>query len=428
MQSSDSAVNGTLRCALYSTAMERLNQDCIAALLDHTNVGQLNSTIACIRAKCNGGQTDLAELKRNRLSPVKAFSRLVGNPGDLMREMLATGAALSGSRAADYFVPGSCVDASDWDFYVRGDPESSESAAFRRFMEKSGVLWDAGDVPDASSCAYCPFGTLSGTMQRGPSSGVRVQLMHVGNSVLSAILSFHSTTPQCFMSGFAAGHMYYRVASRGAYVEWESNSKESMARQAATAKWRCAPCGALRRMDARAYDRLRRQLNRLKKEFVDALCTKQETRERMVRAVARHSSDSPVPLPYLSSDIADALVEECKCVPVDGSVEALLKYSRRGYEKLSFRSYMQSTKAWSEVGLTNEKGVVDLDTFYRSRYMGDDDSIVIPFVSYMQGASQTDGLRALSVLRNFMWLEYNYGTLPIGQQYKIRREVVLGGL
>ncbi|KAH7363565.1 hypothetical protein B0T11DRAFT_329526 [Plectosphaerella cucumerina] len=61
---------------------------------------------------------------------------------DKLLETMAThGAVLSGSRALDYFVPGSTTKASDWDFYVR--PTVSSVLAVKEALERSGVVFES---------------------------------------------------------------------------------------------------------------------------------------------------------------------------------------------------------------------------------------------------------------------------------------------
>jgi hypothetical protein len=61
------------------------------------------------------------------------------NASDLLRVMSLYGAVLSGSRALDWFVPGSATKTSDWDFYVPNVP--SAISAVKGALEKSGVVF-----------------------------------------------------------------------------------------------------------------------------------------------------------------------------------------------------------------------------------------------------------------------------------------------
>ncbi|KAI5456125.1 hypothetical protein BGZ63DRAFT_367536 [Mariannaea sp. PMI_226] len=63
------------------------------------------------------------------------------NSAELLEVMARHGAVLSGSRALEYFVPGSSTHESDWDFYV--PPVSSSITAVKNALERSGVIFES---------------------------------------------------------------------------------------------------------------------------------------------------------------------------------------------------------------------------------------------------------------------------------------------
>ncbi|KAH6868985.1 hypothetical protein B0T10DRAFT_595985 [Thelonectria olida] len=63
------------------------------------------------------------------------------NIPELLEVMATHGAVLSGSRALEYFVPGSCTHKSDWDFYVPSVPCSV--TAVKNALEQSGVMFES---------------------------------------------------------------------------------------------------------------------------------------------------------------------------------------------------------------------------------------------------------------------------------------------
>ncbi|KAH7303032.1 hypothetical protein B0I35DRAFT_365627 [Stachybotrys elegans] len=63
------------------------------------------------------------------------------NVDDLMDVMAKHGAAVSGSRALAYFLPGSAVNTSDWDIYV--PPISTSVMAVKNALEHSGVTFES---------------------------------------------------------------------------------------------------------------------------------------------------------------------------------------------------------------------------------------------------------------------------------------------
>jgi hypothetical protein len=62
------------------------------------------------------------------------------NAPDLLDVMSVHGAVLSGSRALDWFIPGSATATSDWDFYV--PPLVSSIVAVKSALERSGVAFE----------------------------------------------------------------------------------------------------------------------------------------------------------------------------------------------------------------------------------------------------------------------------------------------
>ncbi|GKU05255.1 unnamed protein product [Fusarium langsethiae] len=75
-----------------------------------------------------------------RTSTTRYFSKAFKYPITLLAAMFDTGCVLSGSRALDYFVPGSATMESDWDFYVPGYKESV--ADMIQVLSTCGVTWD----------------------------------------------------------------------------------------------------------------------------------------------------------------------------------------------------------------------------------------------------------------------------------------------
>ncbi|KAG5820489.1 hypothetical protein H9Q74_000503 [Fusarium xylarioides] len=84
-----------------------------------------------------------------RVSPTKYLSKAFKYPVTLLAAMFDTGCVISGSRALDYFIPGSATVESDWDFYVPGYKESV--ADMIQALSKCGVVWNLeGDAITAA--------------------------------------------------------------------------------------------------------------------------------------------------------------------------------------------------------------------------------------------------------------------------------------
>ncbi|KAF4451423.1 hypothetical protein F53441_5591 [Fusarium austroafricanum] len=63
------------------------------------------------------------------------------NSHELLETMARHGAVISGSRALEYFVPGSATSESDWDFYV--PPILASVVAVKHALERSGVTFES---------------------------------------------------------------------------------------------------------------------------------------------------------------------------------------------------------------------------------------------------------------------------------------------
>jgi len=77
---------------------------------------------------------------KDRLNPVVYLSSAFSNSISLIAAMADNGCVVSGSRALDFFVPGSAEEESDWDFYVNG--YAMCVARMLKALEDSGVEWD----------------------------------------------------------------------------------------------------------------------------------------------------------------------------------------------------------------------------------------------------------------------------------------------
>jgi hypothetical protein len=82
----------------------------------------------------------LSSIGTDRLDPVIYLSSTFLYPVSLIAEMADNGCCLSGSRALEFFVPGSIEENSDWDFFVNG--YASCVTRMMKALQDSGVKWD----------------------------------------------------------------------------------------------------------------------------------------------------------------------------------------------------------------------------------------------------------------------------------------------
>ncbi|KAF9763301.1 hypothetical protein IL306_003171 [Fusarium sp. DS 682] len=86
------------------------------------------------------GDPTVARCHRARTNPLNYLSRTFRYAVTLLSVMFDTGCVISGSRALDFFVPGSANSDSDWDFYVPGYKESV--ADMMSVLSLCGVTWE----------------------------------------------------------------------------------------------------------------------------------------------------------------------------------------------------------------------------------------------------------------------------------------------
>ncbi|KAJ3453069.1 hypothetical protein MRS44_018724 [Fusarium solani] len=225
---------------------------------------------------------DLLPVLAERIDP----SRYLQSTGpfadstELLEVMARHGAVLSGSRALEYFVPGSSTNDSDWDFYV--PPILPSIIAVKNALEKSGVTFESSlesaarklrertlrdmtihvrengsvgwmedlipiFIREGGRVTFLPpheeithvypenvaSKVLSGTAHRN-GSAVSVQLVvgtidhrmtsitdGLSQTVFGSILSFYGSHVQCMLSKHIAIHLYYRLASGKRAFRWQ---------------------------------------------------------------------------------------------------------------------------------------------------------------------------------------------------------------
>lgn len=206
-----------------------LPYDIVCYVVKLTNIGYVNLTLAALGG--NLSPKEKAEMVRNRFSPFVSVRELVESPRELFAVMRHTRTILAGSRAVNYFVPGSSDPGSDWDFFCGGNSAAVE--AFKLWSRELGMRWDEGDglEPAGSGPAELEYRGRGRRIVRGTAgklSDKAVQLIYKpGLASSQDVVEFHSTPAQCFISGFCAVSMYHKLTSRSMAVSWKLNGVPS---------------------------------------------------------------------------------------------------------------------------------------------------------------------------------------------------------
>jgi hypothetical protein len=199
--------------------------DVVRQIVLFTNIGNVASILLTMGSHLTAEERE--SIRRSRFSPIRHLSPLKCSPLAMLALMRNTGTILSGSRAVDYFVPGSCNSDSDWDFYC--DDDENSVLAFALWSTCLGVVWDplvqAKEADEAEDGPYrkAGFSIARGTISTKEGSNPIQLMWKSGMSAAQSITKFHSTVPQCFISGFCAVSLYHHLTSKSMGVSWEHN-------------------------------------------------------------------------------------------------------------------------------------------------------------------------------------------------------------
>ncbi|KAM5342862.1 hypothetical protein ACJ41O_013828 [Fusarium nematophilum] len=142
------------------------------------------------------GDTVVEQCHLARINPSHYLSKAFKHPITLLSAMFDTGCVISGSRALDFFVPGSAKVDSDWDFYVPGYKESVTDMI--NVLSLCGVTWELD--ADTISAAFLRDGrvevstkVLEAMMSWIPNSGFEGAAELLGGTMCEIIQSFKSS-------------------------------------------------------------------------------------------------------------------------------------------------------------------------------------------------------------------------------------------
>lgn len=110
--------------------MESIPQEILDRITSNLNIGD---TVKACAAKSSVAVED-------RVDPRRYLREAFTHPDYLMACMTDVGCVISGSRALEYFEPGSTAETSDWDFLIHSDLLSL--LYMLSALEYSGVTWD----------------------------------------------------------------------------------------------------------------------------------------------------------------------------------------------------------------------------------------------------------------------------------------------
>ena len=221
MSSTESAIN-----KLPARNKPRLTYDAVERVLAYTNIRHIDNTIEVLGAHMDEVAKKKLKYTREDVRPV--FNDLTDNAKELLNVMRESKVVLSGSRPTNFFKPGCSSRKSDYDFYVEDNAHCI--AMFMVYMTSIGVHWalpsdteEHAARQNDSFYILARFQLIRGTLNRH-GRVLDVQLIwrqrHSGSQ---CVVKFHSTAPQCFISGFAAVSLYHNLTSNDKSVAWYLN-------------------------------------------------------------------------------------------------------------------------------------------------------------------------------------------------------------
>ncbi|KAH7124428.1 hypothetical protein EDB81DRAFT_912830 [Dactylonectria macrodidyma] len=126
-----------------------------------TVINQLKAHDALVLKEAFPEDLSVNKCYQSRIDPVTYLSKTFMHPVTLMSAMFDSGYVISGSRALEFFIPGSITPQSDWDFYVPGYKESVADTI--NVLALCGVTWDLEG--DAIVTALTQSGTVEAAVR-----------------------------------------------------------------------------------------------------------------------------------------------------------------------------------------------------------------------------------------------------------------------
>jgi hypothetical protein len=414
--------------------MSTLNTDCVRIIVGYLYIADVVNACLALSDRHNAKY-----LIDERLSPIKLFSKLVPEPEELLYAMCASNCVLGGSRALNYFYPGSCNKDSDWDFYMQ-QPKRKDylQPDMKTALQDMGVQWLEQEEHEYE---HLSFEVLRGVMYTGRRKFHHVQLIWpLRRDVISSIIEFHSTPVQCFVAHFGAFHLYGKVTQSDRQIVWYGNIQKRRNEIHEFNEEKCEHARAMIRLGHEAAisilhnpsmevpEKTSREVLDEALDYVDGMVGLYM--EQSLKWQSWKPTDSEHPEGWYPkdeimrsndfrnyvfcrvtnrygavrelvvrsfNDIIHALgMEECVCIG-DFEFEKIEKYKERGYKELGIYRYQLETEGW-----TKENSEVE----YRVRCIGDSESTIIPFYGYGPCPFRSSIRSQVSKLAKFKWLQF----------------------
>lgn len=206
-----------------------LSYDLLESIIEYLSIQDTRNILYILYKAMS--KDDRSKLLNKRQNPVLYFKQLVDDPEELLTVMLKCKVILAGSRAAEYFYPGTCNHDSDWDFFCAADIRSI--ALFSKYLTTIGVNFnldnkkrDGVQVQQVNQDETYDLSLelVQGTMNK---SGKKVDIQLISprqySSSIENTIGFHSSIVQCAISGLYAVSLYDNISSKGLSLHWSTS-------------------------------------------------------------------------------------------------------------------------------------------------------------------------------------------------------------
>lgn len=177
-----------------------------------------------------------SRVRERRFDIKRYLSRLFPDPDKFIQIMLLTNSCVSGSRALEFFLPGMAEKESDWDIYCCGDNVSL--TVLLGWMVDNGLKLDRPQADRQEYYGHACVSVLNGVVGEG-SEAKKVQVIASDNQdPVTAVLNFHSSIVQCFISGWGAVSVMSELTRKRQSVRWSGCGSNAEAMDRAISKYK----------------------------------------------------------------------------------------------------------------------------------------------------------------------------------------------
>jgi hypothetical protein len=325
---------------------------------------------------------ELRYLRRARESPLRIFGELTDSAEEFMAVMAASRCILVGSRALEFFSPGSCKENSNWNFfqdYCHGERGlEHRREVFLSYTRRLGVIW--GEVTlkrNQGTALYCE-GTL---VRRGRTCNITLASRMGYASAYEVVADAKFSTARCFVSGALAAHMYGDDAFTRTMHVWETSVGDCTKLETYRSQESCSVCMAFGFLEQVGHPFHAENASQLYQRL-DVLRSGRE------RGEARETLLHNLCIDLFGSDDAIAMA----------SARSFAEHMLDRHSSGAVKSIRQQIDDYIDRGYVRSPDAVDARNVPSIRSFADSRSVVVPFDLALKGCTRSHVDEELKVL------------------------------